>query len=96
MKSIPEDQALYRRWSYDPHADEAYIDQDNGLDQNGYAYRIDGGWRVFDQDHDSVDDLYTVRRVMDALRNKNDGQVVHKDFNFSKLHYGQPMPRKGK
>jgi len=95
MKHIPEENRVYRQWSYDPNIDEAYIDSDNDSEYNGYVYRIDGGWRLTDRDHDAVDDPYIVNKVMDALRGGNPVPESPNDYNFEKLHYGQPLPMEG-
>jgi hypothetical protein len=95
MKHIPEESRIYRSWSYDPHLDEASIDSRNESDQNGYVYRIDGGWRLTDKDHNAVDDPYIVRKVMDSLRGDQPAPEGPNDYNFEKLHYGRPLPMKG-
>jgi hypothetical protein len=95
MKQIPDKSRIYRRWSYDPNKDQAHIDNDGKFDQNGYAYRIDGGWRLTDKDHDSIDDLHIAKRIIDALKGNNSIEPTLNDYNFEKLHYGQPLPMKG-
>jgi hypothetical protein len=95
MKEIPEQHKIYHHWAYDPYMDEAYIDGNQECDQQGYVYRIDGGWRLTDKDHDAVDDPYLVRKVMDALRGDDPEPIAPDDFNFNQLHYGQPVPMEG-
>jgi hypothetical protein len=94
MKHIPNDRSVYHRWGYHPHDDAVYLNNDNDHDQNGYAYRIDGGWRLTDKDHDSVNDPYLIKKIISAL-NGNNGEesITPNDYNFEKLHYGQPLPR---
>jgi len=95
MKHIPDENRVYRHWEYDPYVDEAYIDSDHNSDQKGYAYRINGGWRFTDVDHNAVEDPYIVRKVMDALRGGGSMEQSPNDYNFEKLHYGQPLPMEG-
>jgi hypothetical protein len=96
MKHIPDEHRIYRHWGYNPYIDEAYIDVDNDdFENTGYAYRIDGGWRLTDKDHNSVDDPYIVRKVMEGLRGDEVVPESLNDFNFEKLHYGQPLPMEG-
>jgi hypothetical protein len=38
---------------------------------HGYAYPIEGGFRVTDWDHDEVKDPFVVKRIVGALRNEN-------------------------
>lgn len=95
MKSIPEHQRLYHHWSYDPIDDEAYINRNQDYDHNGYAYRIDGGWRITDRDHNTVEDPYIIKKIMEGLRGERSQFVPPNDYNFNKLHYGQPLPMKG-
>ena len=92
MKNIPKERRIYHRWGYDPHDDSIYINDRDDLDNNGYAYRIQGGWRLTDQDHDAVDDPYIVRKVMEALRgDENSSEPA--DYHFDRLHYGQPFKK---
>jgi hypothetical protein len=91
MKHIPEERRIYHHWSYDPYLDEASLN-DKNAEQNGYAYRIDGGWRLTDKDHNFVDDPYIVRRVMDQLRGTQPNSSPPNDYDFTALHYGQPLP----
>jgi len=96
MKHIPENRRIYRRWGYNPNIDEAYIDVDeDDSENNGYAYRIDGGWRLTDRDHNAVEDPYIMRKVMERLRGNGITPESPNDFNFEKLHYGQPLPMEG-
>ena len=94
MKEIPEAHRMYRSWSYDSNIDEAYID-DDAREHDGYVYRIDGGWRLTNKDHDAIDDPYIVRKVMEQLRGNTPVAESPNDYNFEKLHYGQPLPMKG-
>lgn len=94
MKEIPEQYRIYHRWSYDPYIDEAYIDTDDDHEQSGYVSRIDGGWRLTDREHDAVDDPYMIRKVLERLRGDEPDPIAPDDFNFAKLHYGQPLPIK--
>jgi hypothetical protein len=94
MKHIPNDRSVYHRWGYHPHDDAVYLNDDNDHDQNGYAYRIDGGWRLTDRDHDPVKDPYLIGKIMGTLNGKNGEEpILPNDYNFEKLHYGQPLPR---
>ena len=94
MKHIPNDRSVYHRWGYHPHDDAVYLNDDNDYDQNGYAYRIDGGWRLTDKDHDSVQDPYLIKKIIGTLNGKNGEESISpNDYNFEKLHYGQPLPR---
>ena len=93
MKDIDEERKIYRRWRYDPVTDEAFLDSKDG-DIRGYAIRLDGGWRLTNMDHDTVDDLYITRKVMQALRGATrQASITPHDFHFNQLHYGKPLPR---
>jgi hypothetical protein len=95
MKDIPDERKIYRRWRYDPHLDQVFLDAKKS-EVRGYALRLDGGWRLTDIDHNTIDDPYITRRVMETLRgiNKRKSSVPN-DYNFEKLHYGRPLPMKG-
>ena len=94
MKHIPTDRSIYHHWGYEPYKDSVYINDDNDYDQNGYAYRIDGGWRLTDREHDPVNDPYLIGKIMSALNGHNGEEpIIHDDYAFTKLHYGQPMPK---
>jgi hypothetical protein len=94
MKDISKDRSIYHHWGYDPNADVVYLNDGREFDFNGYAYRIDGGWRLTDKDHDPVDDPYLVKKIMGALNGDNGEEPIEpNDYNFEKLHYGQPLPR---
>lgn len=95
MKDIPEEHRIYHRWSYDPYIDEVYIDADNDYELSGFVYRIDGGWRLTDRDHDVVNDPYIVRKVLESLRGNELYPTTPNDYDFSKVHYGQPLPTNG-
>lgn len=92
MKNIPDERKIYHRWGYDPHDDSIHINERDDFDQNGYAYRINGGWRLTDREHDAVNDLYIVKKVMEALRG-GEGAPEPSDYHFDKLHYGQPFKK---
>ena len=92
MRHIPEERSIYRRWGYDPYDDTVYINDRKDLDQSGYAYRIDGGWRLTDEEHDAVNDPYIIKKVMEALRGGADAPEPA-DYHFGKLHYGQPFKK---
>jgi hypothetical protein len=96
MKHIPEERRFYHRWGYDPMHDDVHLNDDNDYDHNGYVYRIDGGWRITDQDHDAVGDPYITRKIMELLRGDQEENVTPNDYDFNQLHYGHPLPRKGK
>jgi len=83
---------LYHRWSYDPENDRVFIDERNKKEDNGYAIRIDGGWRLVDADSTPLKDLYVVKQVLDALKNETKENERPEDYDFDKLHYGQPLP----
>lgn len=95
MKHIPDNRRIYHHWGYDPSSDAVYLNDESNHDINGYAYRIDGGWRLTDREHDSIDDPFIIRKVMTALNQSPDegDSFTPRDYNFSKLHYGQPLPR---
>lgn len=94
MKHIPNNRKVYHQWGYHPHQDQVHLNDDNDYDQNGYAYRIDGGWRLTDKDHDPVNDPYLIKKIMGALNGENGEEPISpNDLNFEKLHYGQPLPR---
>lgn len=38
---------------------------------HGFAYSIEGGWRITNDEHKEVKDPYVVRKVMDKLRGKH-------------------------
>jgi hypothetical protein len=94
MNLIPENRRIYHSWGFDPHVDVVHINDKKDYDQNGYAYRINGGWRLTDREHDPVNDPYIVKRVMGALNGDNGQKPIEPmDYNFDKLHYGQPLPK---
>lgn len=92
MKSIPKERRIYHRWGYDPRDDSVHINERNDFDLNGYAYRIDGGWRLTDEEHDAVDDPYIVRKVMEALKGDSNAPEPS-DYHFGRLHYGLPFKK---
>lgn len=59
---------------------------------HGFAYRVPGGWRLTDWDHQPVDDTFVVSRVLDALRGKHSTPPSFGATDFERLHYGQPTP----
>lgn len=92
MKHIPDDRKIYHTWGYD--GDAVYLNDDEDYDQNGYAYRLDGGWKLTDRTHDAVDDPFLIKKVIGALNGESgESPIEPKDYNFEKLHYGQPLPR---
>ena len=90
MKKIPKERNIYHHWRYDPSTDEAFLDPDEA-ENSGYAYYIDGGWRLTDRDHDTVDDPYIYKKVLDVLRDRSPSPDVPGNYNTSKLHYGRPV-----
>ena len=94
MKDVPRDQIIYQKWGYHPYNDEVHLNDDKDHDQNGYAYRIDGGWKLTDIDHNKVEDPYLIKKIIQALGGRaSENAIEPKDYNFTKLHYGQPLPR---
>ena len=93
MKKIPKEKNIYHHWRYDPVIDEAFLDPDEA-ENSGYAYYIDGGWRLTDKDHDTIDDPYIIKKVIGVLRGKDPDPNVPDNHDTSKLHYGQPVPIK--
>lgn len=94
MKEIPDQYRVYHHWSYDPYIDEVYIDDEYDHELSGFVYRIDGGWRLTDKDHDVVDDPYIIRRVLDKLRGNDIYPSAPDDYDFTQIHYGEPLPIK--
>jgi len=82
---------FYHHWSYDPNTDTVTIDKGKTGEDHGYAYRIDGGWRILDVDHKKVKDFYIFPKVLEALRGETEEAGEAKDYDFDHLHYGQPL-----
>ena len=82
---------LYHKWSFDPNSNEIAIDGDKIGEDNGYAYRLDGGWRITDIDHKKVEDFYIINKVLEALKDKKNTEGEDHDYDFDSLHYGQPL-----
>lgn len=76
-------QPSYYRWAFDPedgnvelshnyedHPTKVRLHKDFGphLTERGYAYRIDGGWRVTDLKHGALSDPFIVSQVLRALK----------------------------
>jgi len=83
---------LYHKWTFDEDSGSVTIDGREKKDDGGYAIRIDGGWRVVDYDSKPVTDFYIVRQVLEALKNETKVSKGLEDYDFDKLHYGQPLP----
>ena len=98
MKDVPRERMIYQKWGYDPYGDVVHLNDDHkDHEQRGYANRIDGGWELTDIDHKKVEDPYLIRRIIESLGGKpsvyENRAIEPRDYNFEKLHYGQPLPR---
>jgi hypothetical protein len=105
---------LYYRWVFSPksgqvdlahngepvvryHGDLASARNEPGL-VHGYAYRIGGGWRLFDWEHKPLGDPFVVAQVMRKLRGEeaydpaaqSEWEPVQDDFG--RQHNGIPLP----
>lgn len=82
------------------HQDLAHEVGETGL-VHGYAYRIHGGWRLMDIDHDPFSDRFMARRIVEALKEREGPQPAApcedcdepKTSNFRRFHYGLPCNR---
>lgn len=106
------DTPLYYRWVFHPEdatvdidhngsKHPAYVDTQRHLpadkdSQHGYAYRIHGGWRLTDYEHNPVSDPFIVATVVQAItgkdgrRQSSTGIWQFVEHDFDRLHYGQP------
>lgn len=57
---------------------------------HGFAYSIQGGWRITDDDHKAVEDPYIIRKVEQALSRKHPPKVLPTGFLSS---VDGPLPR---
>jgi hypothetical protein len=61
---------------------------------HGYAYRIDGGWRLLDYEHKPLTDPYVKNRVLNAIvRREGDpapGPIEQAQPDFGRFQYGIP------
>lgn len=87
----PENKPFYHRWSYDPKTDAVTIDEGKTGEEHGFAYRIDGGWRILDSEHKKVKDFHIFPRILEALKGDKTKVVDHRDYDFDRLHYGDPI-----
>jgi hypothetical protein len=87
----PEKQPCYHRWSYNPMTDDVTIDEGKTGEDHGFAYRIDGGWRILDSDHKKVKDFHIFPRILEALKGGKEEVPDHRDYDFDRLHYGDPI-----
>lgn len=52
---------------------------------NGFAYKIQGGYRITDEDHKKIDDPFVIKQVLTALK----GEQSHKPLPHIR-HHGMP------
>ena len=67
---------------------------------HGYAYRLNGGWRLTDWEHKPLEDHFVASRVLLALRGKDpvrgpesgpEDAWTPVNHDYDRLHYGLPM-----
>ncbi len=66
---------------------------------HGYAYRIDGGWRLHDYDHKPISDPFVRAQVAKAIHDKENPSEMGEDdswddgdqIDWHRTHYGHPM-----
>lgn len=106
---------LYYRWAFNPDDGTVTLDhnesthpafvqtpsamRDSEHSTHGYAYRISGGWRLTDYEHNPVSDPFIVAQVVRTIRGEDgrkqaDGIWQFREPDYDRLHYGQPVEDK--